>query len=188
LVTSPFVGTLREIVSAESTDDCDGKESAMKNGIERIAMVATVIAGASLTVAMPAHWQKGQWASEGNTTAKYMIDMERSWAESGCAHQSIEQKILAEDFQGTAPSGARYDKTEALQTDSSSSERECRLDEAKVRFFGDNLALVYGSERALRKARDGSEAMRCLVWTDTWLKRNDNWQVVAAQDTAVPCK
>lgn len=25
------------------------------------------------------------------------------------------------------------------------------------------------------------------VWTDTWLKRNGRWQIVAAQDTVIPC-
>jgi len=34
----------------------------------------------------------------------------------------------------------------------------------------------------------GKEAMRCLVWTDTWLKRRDKWEIIAVQDTAVPCK
>ena len=67
-------------------------------------------------------------------------------------------------------------------------ERDCRLDDAKVRFFGDSLAIIYGSERALRTDKDGKEAMRCLVWTDTWLKREGKWEIIAAQDTAVPCK
>jgi hypothetical protein len=154
----------------------------MNNAIQRIAIVGTI------ALAMPAHLQKGQWATESDSTAKYMIDMERVWAESGCTRQPVVEKILADDFQGTAPGGERYDKSEALKIDSSSNERECRLDDAKVRFFGDNLAIVYGSERAMSKARDGSEAMRCLVWTDTWLKRNDKWQIVAVQDTSVPCK
>jgi Domain of unknown function (DUF4440) len=132
--------------------------------------------------------EHAQEPPESDPTAKYMIDIERSWAESGCTHQPGAQKFLADDFQGTAPSGERYDKSRALQMDSSSSERQCHLDEAKVRFFGSNLTIVYGSERALRKARDGIEGMRCLVWTDTWLKRNNEWQIVAAQDTAVPCK
>ena len=37
------------------------------------------------------------------------------------------------------------------------------------------------------KAEDGKEARRCQVWTDTWLKRNGQWQIVAAQDTVIPC-
>jgi hypothetical protein len=49
-------------------------------------------------------------------------------------------------------------------------------------FFGDKIAVVYGSENAIRKTPDGQEHTRTLIWTDTWLKRNGSWQIVAAQD------
>jgi hypothetical protein len=62
------------------------------------------------------------------------------------------------------------------------------LIDAKVRFFGDNLAMVYGSESAVRKAKDGAEKLRCLIWTDTWLKRDGKWQIIAAQDMPFDCK
>ena len=52
----------------------------------------------------------------------------------------------------------------------------------KVRFIGDNLAIVYGSESAILKTSSGKETTRSLVWTDTWLKRNGKWQIVAVQD------
>jgi hypothetical protein len=50
-----------------------------------------------------------------------------------------------------------------------------------VRFFGDSIAIAYGAESRIRKAEDGKEARRSQVWTDTWLKRNGQWQIVAAQ-------
>jgi hypothetical protein len=28
----------------------------------------------------------------------------------------------------------------------------------------------------------------CQVWTDTWMKRDGKWQIVAAQDNRVDCK
>jgi uncharacterized protein DUF4440 len=147
-----------------------------------------VIAGVLAATTFAGHSQQGRWASESDPTAKYMIQMEKEWAEAGCTQQPVGKKFIADDFQGTAPDGRRYDKAEALQNDASLKERDCRLDEAKVRFFGENVALVYGSERAMRKDKDGKENLRCLVWTDTWLKRNDKWEIVAAQDTAVACK
>src|SRR5271154_2016857 len=111
----------------------------MNKKMQRIALLATLIAATSIALALPAHPQKGQWAPSTDPTAKYMIDMERAWAESGCTRQPVVENILADDFQGTAPSGARYDRSEALKIDSSSNERDCSLDDAKVRFFGDNL-------------------------------------------------
>ena len=132
--------------------------------------------------------QQGRWASADDPVAKKMIQDERDWAEEGCTQMTVGERFLADDFQGTAPSGARYDKAEALKRDASLKERDCHLDDAKVRFFGDSMVVIYGSERALQVGKDGKESKRCLVWTDTWIKRNSKWEIIAAQDTAVPCK
>ncbi|MBV8281565.1 MAG: nuclear transport factor 2 family protein, partial [Candidatus Eremiobacteraeota bacterium] len=100
-------------------------------------------------------------------------------------HNKIAQEILADDFQGTSPEGKRYTKQNAVASaqDTSNTARDCRLLDAKVRFFGESLAMVYGSESSVAKAKDGAEKSRCLIWTDTWLKRNGKWQIIAAQDT-----
>jgi hypothetical protein len=137
-----------------------------------------------------AHGQQGQWAAADNATAKFMVDAERQWAEAACTHNKITEKILADDFQGTSPEGKRYTKSEEVAdtADLSNSAQDCRLIDAKVRFFGDDLAIVYGSESSVRKAKDGIVKSRCLIWTDTWLKRNGKWQIVAAQDTQFDCK
>ena len=137
--------------------------------------------------ALPVLAQKAEWASDSDPTVKYIVESERKWAESNCSEQPDLKNIIADDFQGTSPSGKRFAKAEAIATDNSALDHGCQLDETKVRYFGDNLAMVYGSERSMRKT-DGKENMRCLVWTDTWLKRNGKWQIIAAQDTAVPCK
>ena len=64
---------------------------------------------------------------------------------------------------------------------------DCQLGEVKVKFFGDSIAIAYGAESWIDKANDGKETKRCQIWTDTWLKRAGKWQIVAAQDTIVPC-
>ena len=68
------------------------------------------------------------------------------------------------------------------------SAHDCALDEAKIHFFGDNMAIIYGSEHAIGKDKAHPEAKVCQVWTDTWLKRNNKWQIVASQDNRVECK
>lgn len=142
------------------------------------------------TAVVSAHGQQGQWAAAGNATAKFLVDAERQWAESACTHNRITESILADDFQGTSPEGKRYSKSEELahSADSSETSRDCRLIDANVHFFGDKLAIVYGSESAVRKAKDGTEKSRCLIWTDTWLKRDGKWQIIAAQDMPLDCK
>ena len=99
--------------------------------------------------------QQGRWAAADNATAKFMVDAERQWAEAACTHSKMAEKILADDFQGTSPDGKRYTKSEEVAdtADLSKTARDCRLIDAKVRFFGDELAMVYGSESSVRKAR-----------------------------------
>ena len=145
----------------------------------------------ALAFAIGAVAQQSHWATADDPTAKYIIDSERQWAESGCTHNNIEANILADDFQGTSPrDGSRYTKADTLAraADKSTSETDCRLLTAKVRFFGDSLAMVYGSETASRKGKDGKTGPHCLTWTDTWLKRGGKWQIIAAQDAEFACK
>jgi hypothetical protein len=143
-----------------------------------------------MTFFVSAVGQQGRWAVTDNATARFMIDGERQWAEAACTHSKIAEKILADDFQGTSPEGKRYTKSEEVAdtADLSNTARDCRLIDAKVRLFGDRLAMVYGSESSVRKTKDGPEKSRCLIWTDTWLKRNGKWQIIAAQDTQFDCK
>jgi len=118
-----------------------------------------------------------------------MIAAAAKWSDAQCSPQAGLQDFIADDFQGTFTSGQRYGKAEAVTTDTAlaSLSRDCQLGEVRVRFFGDSIAIAYGAETRMRKDRDGKEAKRCQVWTDTWLKRNGRWQIVAAQDTVVAC-
>jgi hypothetical protein len=145
---------------------------------------------ATLFAVASAHAQQSRWASADDATAKFMIDAERQWAEAACNHNQIAQTILADDFQGTSTEGKRYSKPQEVAdtADTSNTATDCRLLDAKVRFFGDAVALIYGSETSVRKPKGGKEARRCQIWTDTWLKRNGKWQIIAAHDAPISCK
>jgi hypothetical protein len=138
---------------------------------------------ASLSVA-----QESRWGSPEEKTVKFMIAAEAKWANSACSPQPDLKEVIADDFQGTSPSGRRYGKKDAITSATKALERDCQLGEVKVRFFGDSIAVAYGAESAVSKAKDGKETKHCLIWTDTWLKRAGKWQIVAAQDTNIPCK
>ena len=135
----------------------------------------------------PSIAQDSRWGSPDDFTVKFIIAIEAKWASSSCSPQPDLKAGIADDFQGTATDGHRYDKVEAIAADPKTIARDCQLGDVKVRFFGDFIAIAYGSESRVRKAADGKEAKRCQVWTDTWLKRNEQWQIVAAQDTVIPC-
>ncbi|HZB87983.1 MAG TPA: nuclear transport factor 2 family protein [Terracidiphilus sp.] len=144
---------------------------------------------AAMLSLLPACAQQSHWASADDKTAKYIIDMERKWAEGACVNNGVVAGLLADDFQGTSVRGARFTKADELKDEKGPrSARDCGLDETKVRFFSDSIALVYGSEHAVGKDKSQPNAKVCQVWTDTWLKRSDKWQIVASQDNRMDCK
>lgn len=151
------------------------------------ARILALIA-AALFFALPALAQQSHWASADDPTAASIIDMERKWSEGVCVDNGIVARLLADDFQGTSVSGARFNKADELRDEKSvRTAHDCGLDEAKVRFFGDDLAIVYGHEHAIGKDKSQPSAKVCQVWTDTWLKRNGTWQIIASQDNREPC-
>lgn len=154
--------------------------------LKAFATLAAVSVVVILATSVTARDQQSRWAPASDPVAKHLVDMERRWAESTCDHNLGAQQSLADDFQGTAPDGTRYDKAKEISDAKSSKEsgRDCRLGDVTVHFFGDNLAILYGSETWTEKDPSGKDRPRAYVWTDTWLKRNDLWQVISAQDTS----
>jgi aminopeptidase C len=51
----------------------------------------------------------------------------------------------------------------------------------KIRFYGDT-AIAQGNESWQRRTGERGR----FVWTDTWLRRNGRWQIVAAEDLTIP--
>jgi len=150
----------------------------------RIVAAATV----TLLLFVQARAQQSRWAAAGDPTGKYIVDMERKWAEGVCENNGVVGSLLADDFQGTSTKGARFHKADELKDEKGKhTAHDCGLDEAKVHFFGDDLAVVYGREHAVGKDRANPDAKVCQVWTDTWLKRGDTWQIIASQDNRVEC-
>ena len=154
----------------------------MPQGALRLMCTAVLMAAA-------AHAQESHWAAASDQTAKFMIDMERKWAEGVCQNNGVVSGLLAEDFQGTSTAGDRYTKADELRDEGGAhSAHGCALDEAKVRFIGETLAIIYGSEHSIGKDKAHPDAKVCQVWTDVWLKRSGKWQIVAAQDNKIDCK
>lgn len=148
-----------------------------------------ICVGIAALWAVSAIAQESHWASADDPAAKFIVEMERKWAEGVCVNNGVVSRLLAEDFQGTSTSGARFTKADELRDEKGPRiAHDCGLDTAKVRFFGDNLALVYGSEHAVGKDPSQPGVKICQVWTDTWLKRGGMWQIVASQDNRLPCR
>ena len=83
-----------------------------------------------------AYAQQSHWATPDDKTAKFMIDMERKWAEGVCTNNGVVSELLADDFQGTSTRGQRYTKADELRDEKGPrSAHGCALDDAKVHFF-----------------------------------------------------
>jgi hypothetical protein len=150
-------------------------------------LIRLVTCAALLTTAAQA--QPSHWATPDDKTANFMIDMERKWAEGVCVNNGVVSDLLADDFQGTNTRGERYNKEDELRDEKGPrSALSCGLDDARVRFFGEDVAIIYGSEHAIGKDKAHPDAKQCQIWTDTWLKRNGKWQIAAAQDDKIDCK
>lgn len=117
---------------------------------------------------------------------RYIKECERQWAESTASGDTSQVKqFVADDFLGVDPDGSFYNKAKAISetTEGPKGFVSNHLDEVKVRFYGDS-AVAQGSESWVR--RTGSPRHGRYVWTDTWIKRNGKWQVVAAEDLIPP--
>src|SRR5260370_24208829 len=113
--------------------------------------------------------------------------MERKWAEGVCTNNGVISELLADDFQGTGTGGERYNKADELRDEKSPhSAHGCALDDAKVRFFGEDVAIIYGSEHAIGQDKTHPDAKQCQGCTVIWLKRHSKWRTAAAPPTNSP--
>ena len=117
---------------------------------------------------------------------QYIIQSEREWAESvATGDTSVIERILADDFVGVAPKGRSYDKAKMISDTRESPKYfvSNHANKVRVRFYGDT-AVAQGDETWER--RSGDPLRGRFVWTDTWVRRNGKWQIVAAEDLIAP--
>jgi ketosteroid isomerase-like protein len=117
-------------------------------------------------------------------TERFIVESERQWAESvATGDPSTVERILADDFLGVDPKGMLYHKAKMIADTRNAPQYfvSNRLNEVKVRFYGDT-AIAQGDETWERRTGERGR----FVWTDTWIRRNGQWQIVAAEDLIAP--
>src|SRR5438309_8468002 len=68
------------------------------------------------------------------------------------AAATLLENVLADDFLGTNTRGELYTKSEAIERVKSRMRSANHLDKIKIRFFGNNLAVLHGSESSSAKS------------------------------------
>ena len=117
-------------------------------------------------------------------TERYIVESERQWAESvATGDTSAIERILADDFIGVDPKGELYNKQQMIAETRNAPKQfvSNRLNDVKVRFYG-RVAIAQGSERWEKHSGERGR----FVWTDTWVRRNRTWKIVAAEDLIAP--
>lgn len=117
------------------------------------------------------------------SSLRYICDGARGWAESvASGDTAVLSRILAEDFIGVDPKGKQYRKAAIIEDtkDAPKYFKSNQINDVTVRFYG-QVAVAQGSESWERQ--NGQRGQ--FVWTDTWLKRNGRWQIIAAQDLSI---
>jgi len=117
---------------------------------------------------------------------RYIVKSERQWAESvATGDTSAIERILANDFIGVDPKGRLYTKQQMIGDTRNAPKHfvSNRLNDVKVRFYG-KMAVAQGSETWEKHSGERGR----FVWTDTWIRRNRRWQIVAAEDLIAPEK
>ena len=119
-------------------------------------------------------------------TERYILESQGQWAESvATGDTSAIDRILADDFIEVDPKGHLYTKQQMIDETRNAPKYfvSNRLNDVKVRFYG-NTAIAQGSETWEKRSGERGR----FVWTDTWLRRNGRWQIVAAEDLIAPEK
>src|SRR5437762_9461692 len=119
-------------------------------------------------------------------TERYILESERQWAESvATGDTSAIERILADDFIGVDPKGRLYTKQQMIDETRNAPKYFVSngLNDVKVRFYR-RMAIAQGSETWEKRSGERGR----FVWTDTWLRRNGRWQIVAAEDLIAPKK
>lgn len=115
----------------------------------------------------------------------YIRQAESDWAESTATNDvSVLERIMADDFVGVDIDGSHDSKASAIM-DYRTKPSEFvfnHLNDVEIRFYGET-AVAQGNE-GWKKKMGGTTGK--FVWTDTWIRRSGNWQVVAAEDLVLP--
>ena len=97
-------------------------------------------------------------------------------------------RIYADDIMVTAPIGICVDKPAVMNEIRLAAEKAVigtyDKDDLKVRGFGDTAVSSYRMSAAA--TFEGVEIKRQLCITNVWMKRNDDWRIVARHTASLP--
>src|SRR5262245_244352 len=124
-----------------------------------------------------------------NDTEKQIVKLEEELTQTEM-RVDIEglDRIYADDIMVTAPIGICVDKPAVMSEIRLAADKAVGArydkDDLKVRAYGDTAVSSYRMTAAA--TFEGTEIKRSLCITNVWMKRNDDWQIVARHTASLP--
>ena len=145
--------------------------------MRRLFMAITLLA-AAIAPAFPQ--APAQTAGSNAAIEQMVLKLTRDWLEAEERHdRAALQRIIADDFQGTAPMGNTVFKEDVIPQEGTQRGLSVNVPDLKARVFGDTVVVT---GRGAQK----SEEKREIRLTVVFARRNNSWQMVAAHLSAVP--
>ena len=115
--------------------------------------------------------------------------LERAWLDAYEQHDlKAMDAIVADDFINTFPEGRKQTKAQIIEWIKKprppGSSSKFRTEETQARVFGDTVVLT--GRVVSEEQRGGKSSTEQMLYTDTYVRRNGVWQVVASHLGAVP--
>lgn len=136
--------------------------------------------GAPSTVAASENDQAGQ---------QELGQLEDQWAKAIEAHDStFLARVVAPDFHGTTDSAKTFDRASVLRNavDTTFRLRDLRDQDRQIRIYGNGTVGVVTANSLWRQEGGERPGQYSGRYTETWVKRNGQWQVVAGHYSNVP--
>ena len=118
-------------------------------------------------------------------------DLENRFAVALGKHDAASiEPMVADDYVGVTSKGKVENRRAMLSSIKSDKDTYTLTKNEKldVRMYGKDVAVAVGTYREKGTTRDGQAFNRTYRFTDTWMSRGGNWQLIASQVTLLPGK
>lgn len=121
-----------------------------------------------------------QTKAPAQTAEQAVLQITRDWLAAEERHdRPTLQRIIADDFEGTAPRGNTVFKDDVMPREGSSGGMAMTTSDMKARIFGDTAVVRASGVQKAGEKRD-------VRFTVVFVKRGDDWKMVAGHLSAVP--
>ncbi len=126
--------------------------------------------------------------SWGQKESAKLLQLERQWLNAYETNNTATMnRIVAEGFQITFPNGGQQTKSDLIKMTQSKegkpSGAKFVTQDTKVSFYGKNTAVLRGTLFTRWQEQSGTQKEEQQLYTDTYVRLNGRWQVVASHLT-----